>query len=98
MNSQSGGHIWINDFGNDRLIDTRAYASANPSYFTSQIIFLEADLSITKQLSGILYRSGFINYILTVTNDGPSFSTAAVLHDTFVSKFLNPSWSCIVVA
>ncbi|MEP7337889.1 MAG: hypothetical protein ABI977_09095, partial [Acidobacteriota bacterium] len=57
-------------------------------------INLMADLAISKTGSGTVVPGGPINYVITVTNNGPGAVTGATVADTFNSFLTSVNWTC----
>lgn len=82
--TRQGGNVWIDG------VEYTQICQPAPT----------ADLSISKDDSNASYTPGGTGtYVLTITNNGPSAVTGAVIQDTFPSGVsLSGSWSCSATA
>ncbi|WP_460680873.1 T9SS type B sorting domain-containing protein [Mucilaginibacter koreensis] len=91
ISSLVNGHKWGRpssadddvDFGNNRSIDTWAYATEPPLTGTVNFVLQEADLEISNLTTAIDCATRKITYAVTVKNNGPADVTGGKFSFTF---------------
>jgi uncharacterized repeat protein (TIGR01451 family) len=102
VSSANGAHRFGSDspvanWGDTRGIDTWVLLPSPPVSLADRIKVLQADLNITKQLvNSNQIANGQINYIINVTNNGPSNVTGVRVTDIFPSVITSPTWTCAI--
>lgn len=85
VSSNTNGHKWGNNFGNDRTMDTWTYVLGEVATTNTSVNVIVADLAVTSigpKTSGTTqtYAGQTIQYQIVVTNNGPSDVTGATLN------------------
>ncbi len=102
VSSANGAHAFgsnspVANWGDTRGIDTWVLIPSPPFSLVDRIRVLRADLNITKQLvNSNQIASGQINYIINVTNNGPSNVTGVGVKDIFPTVITSPTWTCTI--
>jgi uncharacterized repeat protein (TIGR01451 family) len=96
ISSAGGAHIWEEDFGNRRGMDTWANYPSPPESRIDIVTLRQADLAIDKShVQEQLSAGGPITFLLNVTNQfGPSDAYASTVSDDLPDVFQNVSWTC----
>ncbi len=68
--------------------------TANNSSAVETTITPAADLAITKTGTATVVQGGTVNYAITVTNNGPSNVTGALIADAVPANLTGVSWTC----
>jgi uncharacterized repeat protein (TIGR01451 family) len=102
VSSINGAHAFgsnspVSNWGDTRGIDTWVLLPSPPVSLADRIKVLQADLNITKQLvNSNQIANGQINYIINVTNNGPSNVTGVGVTDTLPAVITSPTWTCAI--
>lgn len=99
VDSTSGKHSWDSKFGDRRGVDTWAYIPYRGTEDPATIRAMEADLTISKEISSFDKTTGTLVYKVTVTNKGDSnldSNNKASVTDTVPNQITGVTWTCTV--
>jgi LPXTG-site transpeptidase (sortase) family protein len=97
--SSSGAHAFASNYGDREAIENWTYLPTTPILMAGGVELLEADLEVVKTHSPANPVAGQIyNYVITVTNHGPSDVVGATFADTLPAVMTSPSWTCAVTS
>ncbi|HHB92537.1 MAG TPA: tandem-95 repeat protein, partial [Thioploca sp.] len=101
VNSYEGKHSFINDFGNDKVVDTWAFPSVQKQIeIQTSFELKQADISVSKTHTTDVkpLNGGPVTYIITVKNNGPSDAAGIKVQDNLPATVTDPAplWVCEV--